>query len=206
VDETEALAALRQILARPEFQTPPPPIWERWWRRAQEWLIDQIMDFLQRLSPDTLARLDWVQLIVLLLACIVILAVLAFVARGIGLAVGQESRLRATRQGRSRERSDQLWRQGHALAAEGRLAESARALYLSALYALAERGLLRVDEAQTNREHAVRAVRVEARLGRLFERLVSEYDRLRYGQYDVDRRTIGELSELVGQMRDAHVS
>ncbi len=202
--EAQALERLRLILARPEFQPQARPFWERWYTAVRDWLADRLLDLLDVLrgvSDVDLRRLDWVQALALLVALGAAGAIAVYVARGVGLSVSREARLRGAVGAGRRARSDRLWEEGQALARSGRFAEACQALYLSALYALEEHGLVRVEEAQTNREHADRAVRADPGLADTFDRLVQRYDRLRYGQYAVDQRVFDEISALVGRTR-----
>ncbi|MGH2366693.1 MAG: hypothetical protein ACRDI2_00715, partial [Chloroflexota bacterium] len=172
VDEAQALEQLRAILDRPEFQAQARPIWERWWMAFKEWLYDSIVRLFQSGPAFPSGWAGWLQLAILLASIAAAVVVIAFVLRAIGLSVTREAELRTRAAARSRERSDRLWREGQALAGAARFAEATRALYLSALYALEEHGLLRVQEAQTNREHAERAVRAHPELAETFVRLV----------------------------------
>jgi hypothetical protein len=101
-----------------------------------------------------------------------------------------------------RERSDRLWRSAHQLAAAGDLAEAVRALYLSALYALDERALLRVERSLTNREHARELRRMHPDLAAAFADVVDRYDGVRYGRGPVTPQSFAELSGLVERSRD----
>jgi hypothetical protein len=100
-----------------------------------------------------------------------------------------------------RERSDELWSRAQLLAAEGKYAEAVRDLYLSALYALEEHALLRVQAGLTNREHASRVAQEHPELSEAFGSLVQRYDRLRYGAYAADAGSFSELSGLVERTR-----
>ena len=204
--EAEALQRLRQILARPEFENPTRPIWERLFVAARDWLADQLYALLQGVPDATLGRLGWLQGVAVLAALAGAIALGVFVVRAAGLSVTRDARQRAATAAQLRARSDRLWREGQALAQAGQLGAACRALYLSALYALEEHGLVRVEQGQTNREHANRAVKAQPELADTFDRLVQRYDRLRYGDYVVDRSAFDEISALVGRTRDSHVA
>jgi hypothetical protein len=201
VSEAEALEGLRAILARAEFQTPPRPIWERLLLAARDWLGALIGDVLAGLLEGALGRPGGAQAVALLVALAALGAIAVYVLRGVARSFAREARLRAAGAAASRARSDALWAEGQTLGRAGRFAEAVRALYLSALYALEEHGLLRVEAAQTNREHASRAVRAQPALAESFDRLVQRYDRLRYGAYDVDRTAFDEIVVLVDRTR-----
>jgi hypothetical protein len=201
VGETVALERLHQILARPEFQGAPRPVWERAFIAVRDWLADLLLALLGGVPDAALGRLGWVQAAVVLAALAALVALAVYVARAVGLSVSGEARRRAEA-ARVRARSDALWREGQALAQEGRYGAASRALYLSALYALEEHDLLRVEAGQTNREHAERAVRARPELATTFQRLVRDYDRLRYGHYEPDRPAFEALAALVARTRD----
>jgi hypothetical protein len=200
VGEAEALERLHQILARPEFQEGPQPLWTRAFVAVRDWLADLLLALLGGVPDAALGRSGWVQAVLVLLALAALLALAIYVARAIGLSVSGGARRRAEA-ARVRARSDALWREGQALGQQGRYGEACRALYLSALYALEEHDLLRVEAGQTNREHAARAVRDRPELAATFQRLVGDYDRLRYGHYAVDRPAFEALAELVARTR-----
>jgi hypothetical protein len=206
VTEAEALQRLRQILALPEFQSPPRPFWERLFLDARDWLADQLTALLQGVPDAVLGRLGWLQGIAVLAALAGAVVIVVFVVRAVGLSVSGEARQRAATMTQLRARSDQLWRDGQALAQAGQLGAACRTLYLSALYALEEHGLVRVEQGQTNREHADRAVKAQPELVDTFDRLVQRYDRLRYGDYVVDRGAFDEISALVGRTRASRVA
>ena len=200
VGETAALERLHQILAQPEFQGAPRPVWERAFIAVRDWLADLLLALLGGVPAAALGRLGWVQAVVVLAALAALVALTVYVVRAVGLSVSGEARRRAAAAG-VRARSDALWREGQALAQQGRFGEASRALYLSALYALEEHDLLRVEAGQTNREHAERAARERPELAATFQRLVRDYDRLRYGHYEPDRPAFEALAALVSRTR-----
>jgi hypothetical protein len=206
VTEAEALQRLRQILAQPEFLSPSRPFWERLFVAARDWLADQLYALLQGVPDAALGRLGWLQGVVVLAALAGALAVVVFVVRAVGLSVSRDARQRSATAAQLRARSDRLWREGQAQAQAGQLGAACRTLYLSALYALEEHGLVRVEQGQTNREHADRAVQAQPELADTFDLLVQRYDRLRYGDYAVDRSAFDEISALVGRTRAAQVA
>jgi hypothetical protein len=202
VPEAAALERLRQILARPEFQPEPRPVWERLAGAVRDWLADLLTELLRGIPDAVQGRLGWVQAVVVLAALAAVVALAVYVGRAVGLSVSRDAGRRAAEAARVRARSDALWRDGQALGREGRYAEACRALYLSALYALEEHELLRVEAGETNREHAERARTALPGLGDTFRVLVQRYDRLRYGHFPVDRAAFEEIADLVAQTRD----
>lgn len=202
MDEARAVEALRAILARPEFQ-PAADLdpWQLFW--AAIWvLLETFLEWL--LAPVrevARGRGTWIEVAVTLVAVAAIVAGIVFVVRVVRLHMVREASLGGRAAAARRQRSDGLWREAHALAEAGRFAEAARALYLSALYALEEHDVLAVHEALTNREHAARLVHLRPGAGRLFADVVGRYDRLRYGNYPLDASTFAELSERVRRAR-----
>jgi Domain of unknown function (DUF4129) len=201
VSEAAALERLRLILARPELQPDPRPVWERLAGAARDWLAGLIADLLRGVPDAVQGRLGWVQAVVVLAALAAVVALAVYVGRAVRLSVSRDAGRRAAEAARVRARSDALWRDGQALGRDGRYAEACRALYLSALYALEEHELLRVEAGETNREHAERAGTALPALGDTFRVLVRRYDRLRYGHFPVDRAAFEEIADLVAQTR-----
>jgi hypothetical protein len=197
--EAAGLARLQEIFERAEFQT-PPSFWERLadvlWRWLREWWPRPGGGR----QDGSLAT--WELALAIAVSLVVVVALAAFGYRSARAALTGEARLRAV-SGEARERSDRLWQEGQHLAAVGRLAEACRALYLSALYALDERGVMRLEAAATNLEHARRLAAAQPELAEPFERLVQRYDRLRYGRYPVDRPAYDEVRALVERTRAA---
>jgi hypothetical protein len=203
--EAEALRRLDQILARPEFQEEPRPIWEQAFIAVRDWLAERLLSLLDGAPAAALGRLEWAQALAALVAFLALIILGVYVFRAVGLSVSREARQRAEAAARLRARSDALWQEGLELERAGRYAEAGRALYLSALYALEEHDLLSIQEGETNQEHARRAARAAGagpELGDTFQELVRRYDRLRYGHMDVDRPAVEELRRLAAQTRE----
>jgi hypothetical protein len=202
MDEAEALRTLQAILDRPQFQPQPLTIWQLLWNAFLQQVQDLASWLFGPFGEALAGHLSWLELGAGVLA----LALLAgggwFTARVIrGSLVAEGTR---TRQGAAarRERSDQLWRAAQEQAGAGRPTEAVRLLYLSALYALEERDVVRVDESQTNREHAARVARTRPNTGSSFAAVVQRYDPLRYGgAAPVTRQAFDELRHLVDDLR-----
>src|SRR5207249_9894517 len=129
--------------------------------------------------------------------------VIAYLARAVRLSVIGEARVGAGSLAERRQRSDQLWYAAQQLASAGQIDEAVRLVYLSALYALDERALLRVETALTNREHAQRLRSLHPSLGATFAEVVDGYDRIRYGHALAvqGKNSFGELSRRVERVR-----
>lgn len=202
MDESRALATLRDILARPEFnrQAAPDP-WQAFWDALWELLLEVLEWLLSPVRQVVQGQRTWVDLAILIVATIAIVAGVWYLARTVRSHMVREGIVSAREAALRRERSDRLWREAHDLAAAGKFADAARALYLSALYALEERQVLAVQEALTNREHAERAARQRPGTGAAFTAVVQHYDRLRYGNSPVNAHSFAELEALVQYAR-----
>ena len=205
--EDQALERLAEILARPEYQD------ERsvpWWQQVFDAVLDLIRYVLARLvqtlADSATGREGWLGLVVLGVCAVLIAVVVVYLARAVRLSVTRDTSLTSASLSERRERSDQLWRSAERLAASGRLAEAVPLLYLSALYALDERALLRMERALTNREHARRLNQLHPTLGQTFGEIVDRYDRVRYGSLAVAPEVFSELTELVARLRAAALS
>lgn len=203
MSESQALEALHTILARAEFASARAgrSLFEIWTAAIREWLWDLLLGFVRPVGDVLSPQRSWMDLALLVGALVATAGIGWVVLRAIGLSVVREARADARLSAARRARSDELWRQAQELAAQGRLADAARALYLSALYALEEHALLRVQEALTNREHAERIQGEQPELSSIFATLVQRYDRVRYGAASVDRDTFEELNGLVDRAR-----
>jgi hypothetical protein len=202
MDEEQALARLRDILARPEFWPPAPGgPWDQLRAAIGVWLYGLAIRVLNTLADAASGRegvIGWLGLIAI---GTVLVGAALVVLRAVRLTVVADARLDRSDQAERRRRSDQLWREAHRLAAAGQLGDAVRCLYLSALYALDERELLHVDAGMTNREHAGRLADSKSQLADTFSGLVQRYDRLRYGDYPADAAAFAELSHLVERTR-----
>lgn len=200
----EALTRLHAVLAQPDFQAERT---RSWWDRLWAPLGDLISSLLGELFGLLRAAADGqagpLGPIALIVSGLILVSVVLYLARAARLAVVRESRLRAEGVHERRQRSDGLYAEAQRLAAAGHLAEAARAAYLSALYALDEHALLRVQSGLTNRELAGQLTRQHpgVELGETFTVLVQRYDRLRYGSYALTTDGFAELSRLVERAR-----
>ena len=205
--EDQALERLAEILARPEYQV------DRsipWWRQVFGPVLDLIgyvlARLIQTLADSATGREGWLG-IGALGACVVLIGVvLVYLVRAVRLSVTRETSVSSASLTERRERSDHLWQSAQRLAAAGQHAEAVRLLYLSSLYALDERALLRLELTLTNREHARRLNQLHPTLGPTFAEIVDRYDRVRYGSFAVAPAFFTELSDLVGRLRSAALS
>jgi Domain of unknown function (DUF4129) len=202
--EDQALERLRDILARPEYQVEQAtPWWAQPFAPLRDLLGYLVARFIQMLVDATAGRDGPIGLVVL--AACVLAGVVAgvYLIRAVRLSVTRESRIGSANLAERRERSERLWQTAQQLAAAGQFAEAVRVVYLSALYALDERALLHVETSLTNREHARLLSQLHPSIGQAFADVVQQYDRLRYGRFEVTRSTFADLSELVARARSA---
>ncbi len=187
----EKLAA---ILSTPEFQwvEKRPSLLEQWWRQVQE----RFWAWLSRLfgGKDSSARVD-VQLpiwIMTIAGSLVLFLVLFYVLRGLDASfiaekaldpddVEDDAALTATT----------AMKRAQTLSASGDYRTAIRYLYLSALLALDERGVLRYDRTLTNREY-IRTLEKRPLLARTFGSIVGVFDRVWYGKQPVDADTYAD--------------
>jgi hypothetical protein len=204
VGEDQALARLREILARPEFQVDQArPWWEQLLAPVLELIGYLLARFVQVLADTTSGQEGSLGVGVLGVCLALIVAVVVYLIRSVRLSVLRDSSVRSASLAERRERSERLWQTAQKLAAAGQLAEAVRVVYLSALYALDERALLHVESSLTNREHARQLSRVHPDVGRTFNDVVDRYDRVRYGRIPITEATFTELSGLVARARAA---
>jgi uncharacterized protein DUF4129 len=202
--EDQALDRLQAILARPEYRfddTTP------WWQQLVTPLLESAWSLLGRLIELIVAsstgREGVIGIVVLVLACVCVLAALAYLIRAIRLSVARDSALRSASLAERRERSDQLYQAAQQAAGAGNYAQAVRLLYLSALYALDERELLHVERSLTNREHAERLRLAHPAVADSFADLVDRYERVRYGRAAVAAEAFAEFSGRAQHVRSA---
>jgi len=204
VGEDEALQRLQDVLAAAEFR--PRPAVDFW-----QWLRQMVADAVYNLAVGMwqsvadaaggrAGLLGVAGLLVTGALLVVGTVALVLAVRGVIVPHGPSAALDEEER---RRRSDALWRQALSLADAGDFGDASRVAYLSALYALDEHALLRLQVGMTNREHARRLEQEHPAPGAPFAQLVQLYDALRYGQASVDAATFGELRALVERARAA---
>jgi hypothetical protein len=204
VGEDQALARLREILIRPEYQADQArPWWEQLLRPVFD-LIGYLLAQLLLIVYDTTSGRDGLWGIGVFGICVGLIAVvIVYLIRTVRLSVLRDGHIGSASLAERRERSERLWQTAQQLGASGQLTEAVRLLYLSALYALDERALLHVERSLTNREHAGQLSRTHPDIGRTFFEVVDRYDRVRYGRFPITESTFTELGSLVARARTA---
>lgn len=195
----EQLAALQEVLARPEFQVAEG----RW---TLDWLLDPIRSWLRAVLLELDRWLSWVFDLgggrggdaVFYLVIAVGLAVLIGVGlmlRGLmrGTMAGDDA-LTELRPGGPPRAADELAR-ARALAQAGDTRRTIHHLYRAVLLRLDERDHLPFDGTLTNRELVPR-LGADAALADPFAELVARFDRLWYGQADCSAEEYAAFAEL----------
>lgn len=193
-DDAAALAALQRILDRPEFRTAEPNALQRFWRDLRLWLAERFFDLL-RLLDAAPGPLSWQ---VVIIGSLALGALLLYWARALRRQFAPDDALTLTAVDRPLS-GRSAWEQGQAAAQAGDRRAAVRLLYLAALLALDERGVLRYDRARTNRE-VLRAVRPTAELHQLLQPIVADFDRVWYGFEALSGDEFEQFNRRVAQL------
>lgn len=181
----DQLARLNEVLARPEFQVATGNSMlqqyldaiRAWFWSWVVWLLDPLLELLRR-DSDTIAPILVYGLIGV--SAVIVIAGLVLIRRlSRGSVAGDGALADFSETGRPRA-ADELGRSRDA-AAGGDPRQAIHHLYLAILLRLDEREHLAFDGALTNRELLPRLTAAPA-LAEPFEALVSQFDRLWYGQ------------------------
>jgi hypothetical protein len=203
MSEQEALSALARVFERSEFRPGDSS------PNAAAFLLQLILRYLADLLGQLLSPVQEVAgghpsligITKLVIALAVVAGATWFFGRTLRFGMARETVAAARSRALQRQRSDTLWQEAHQLARQGKLEEATRLLYLSALYALEEHDVLRVNDALTNREHAQRLAASQPGHSELFARVVQRYDPIRYGGVPVDSAAFEDLNALVERAR-----
>lgn len=197
----DALERLEEILARPPFARPesrprePGPLDQFFERLAR--LLEGLPGPIGEAAGPSGTFAGWA---LLAAGGALVLAVLWLWLRGLRRTLRAESRLEARPDAtvqtaaEARDRADELAR-------EGNYREAVRVLALAALLWLDERGRLRYEPHQTNREHLAR-LRDQPPLHERLEPVVETADRVWYGKAPIDAREYAEYARRVGELRE----
>lgn len=199
--QQQALEQLHQILARPEFQPPEQNPIAAFFGFIGKIVLDLFSSMWQVLRDGARGEEGPIELIIVAVALLALAVIVVFVARAVRQSLSSDATVAANQRQQRRERSDELWRQAQQAAVTGEYARATRLLYLSALYALDEHAVLRVQVALTNREHASRLASDHPEMGPMFADLVRQYDQLRYGGLRADADAFQRLNSLAAQAR-----
>ncbi len=199
----DRLTRLEQVLARREFATATeePSLWQR----LLDWITERWPENL-RPRGDSAASQAASRAVVWLIAGVggVLGAlVLSYWLQGfLGAFVAEgEARRRQEAGEETPLTAAQARQQAHALAQVGSYRQAVRQLYLSALLQLEERGVLRYDKGQTNREYLAQPGVAPVR--EHLQPVVETFDQVWYGVREPDRGTFEsyerEVEELAGR-------
>ncbi len=201
-DQTEArLAALESVLARSEFQT-QLTLWQRFTR----WLSQ----LLERFAPETQgegASVGWLGSLIswtlAIVAAVALVGLLGYwIQRMVGSFVGNA------------EKDSELGLDGHPLTARqareqaaqqaesGNYRGAVRRLYLAALLTMEEKGAIRYDRSQTNRE-VLAQVQDDATVSDHLRPIVETFDDVWYGIHEPDHQTYADYTHEVERLTEA---
>ncbi|MFQ3661423.1 MAG: DUF4129 domain-containing protein [Chloroflexaceae bacterium] len=197
----DALERLEDILARPPFARSDPQPREP---GALEWFFERLARLLERMGEPigeaagpSATVAGWA---LLAAGSALVIAVVWLWLRGLRRTLRTEARLNpppeATIRSASeaRERADEVARRGE-------YREAVRILALAALLWLDERGRLRYEPHQTNREHLTR-LRDQPPLHERLAPVVETADRVWYGGAPIDAHGYAEYVRRVGELRE----
>lgn len=189
-DNTAArLAILKEVLARPEFNT-PQSLWDRFW----QWLENLLDEWLP--NSSSMVGAGWLSLLIRLIPwgiAIVVLAVVlwllsywlqrilrSFVTDARITTLADDDDMPAT--------AAEARQQAHAAAQSGHYRDAVRRLYLAALLQLAEHDLITYERSLTNREVLVR-VPNDSPIRPHLEPVIATFDQVWYGVREPDLAT-----------------
>lgn len=195
------LVALREILARPEFQweTPEPTWLEKLWQQIQEWFWEA----LYRLFGGRQIDIPNSPLVYVIAGSIVIVLalVIGFFLRGFLANLVAETAAPASPHAADEDLSaEAALQKAQALSGAGDYRTAVRYLYLSALLLLEERGLLRYNRSLTNREY-LRSVSHLPELSAILRDVVDVFDRVWYGYQPLDESAYVRYAERVADLQ-----
>lgn len=194
--------SLQPILARAEFQwqAPEPSVLARWWG----WLVGKFWEFISNFLPDgTVITLNgnFISYILTFIGTMALLLVLFFIMREMLFNLVTEVRLDPTGEaGDEHLTAESAFNKAQALSGDGDYRTAVRYLYLSSLLQLDERGLLRYDRAQTNREYLRKVAHLPA-LATMLREVIDVFDRVWYGYQPLDEATYARYAARVAELR-----
>lgn len=194
-----ALDPLHDILRQPEFQWRTNPVndwFQKFWNRIASWLDK----FLQPINVNI--SVPGGEQLLTVVAVILLLAVLAYVFRGLFTDLVKESRGDGSDEDSDRNlTAETAFRKAQNLSGQGDYRTAVRYLYLSSLLMMEERGILRYDRSRTNREY-LRSVAEHPRLAKPLKSVVDVFDRTWYGFEPLDESTYKEYVNEVEALKE----
>lgn len=206
LSRAEVEAALREVLARPEYAPPEPPLLVRWMGAAQDWLATHVWPLLDRLIPrpdlehpgwETAARVALFAGALLGVALILYLAVLA-------VRAWRQRRRRARRAEPVRPRAPLTageWdAMARAAAGRGEWRSAAMALYQAVLLRLGESGAVRVEASKTPGDYRREVRQARSDLLPRLEAFLRWFERVAYGRAAPDAEQYARLTESASSL------
>ena len=192
------LDSLHAILSRPEFQWPPNPAgdwFQRLWDKFAAWLDKILQPFEISINVPGAGQP------ITLVAVLILLAVLAYVFRGLFTDLVKETRAEADAEDDRNLTSETAFRKAQTLSSQQDYRSAVRYLYLSSLLMMEERGILRYDRSRTNREY-LRSVSGHPNLAKPLRSVVDVFDRVWYGFEKLDESTYKEYVTEVEELKE----
>ncbi len=198
-DGASELADLQKILARPEFQGESGNFFQRLYQKV----LDFFLKLLDKLFPDSGSlEIPLPAELVIALAVLILVGILAFVFRDVWRSILPETEMDAENPGDSEILSaSQASQRALQLSSTGEYRQAVRYMYLSALLLLDERGLLRYNRSQTNREY-LRQVASHPDLTSHLRPVIETFDRVWYGYQTVDQDSYAQYTEQVAALQE----
>lgn len=185
---------LATILSAPEFQwvERQPSRLEEWWRRLRE----RFWEWVSKLFGGEDGMIDinvpLPGILVSIGGSLALLLVLYYVLRELNANFVAEKAINPDDvEDEAMLTANAAMKRAQTLSASGDYRTAIRYLYLSALLALDERGVLRYDRTLTNREY-IRTLEKRPTLARVFGSVVGVFDRVWYGKQPVDADTYAD--------------
>lgn len=171
------LQSLSRILSNPQFnyETVENPL--------STWLRDlrlRFNEWLRGFLPDTIPGGQWLSVFVNVVGVIGFLALVIYFLRNLLFGFTREASLNRLLDEEANLTADSALAKAQEFSSGGDYRTAVRYLYLSALLLLEERGLIRYDRSQTNREY-LRSVAHRPDLARVLRDVIDVFDRVWYG-------------------------
>ena len=136
------------------------------------------------------------------IVALILLAILAYVFRGLFTDLVKESNAGAFAEEDDRSLTSEIaFRKAQTLSVHGDYRTAVRYLYLSSLLLMEERGILRYDRSRTNREY-LRSVSTHPNLAKPLKSVVDVFDRVWYGYEPLDESTYKEYVDEVEELKE----
>jgi hypothetical protein len=198
-------APLAEILTRPEFNwQEPEPTWrDRLW----EWALTNLFNLLEWLfGRGELANFSWLNWLLTIGGFLLLLGAVIYALRGLRASLTADVNTDVDGHlAHEAISADEALRRAQAFSSEGDQRLAVRYLYLSALLMLEERGLLRYDRSQTNREY-LRSVAHRPDLATILQEVVEVFDRVWYGFQPIEEADVTHYTARVGELRRLQAS